>query len=355
MESRRRRIFVVLLLITVLVGLGGSHYFIQTVHGLSWYGWSSKLVGDISESHISDYWTVASSPKSGYENYLWSNWHDVVDSEHDYWSNNDKEMVFSTYSSSSTTVGHIEFKSKASIQDTEKLIFKGRLGARFTYSGVRTFGWAQIYDITSQEVVESVSIKSGTNANTWKWETFSKSISLNKNHQYIIRLKAKDAWIQQKVEIAWECAEVWFHGQDSDYGVPLQHGTHTWRYEWRGLEYWAMYECRVSSDVVFHSTPIEDMLRDHRPYVLNDLKPLYSQGDPTGWDPCYLHEFRSDPFYKLEGDEWYSTDFPGSIGYTDSCETEELDDGYEEIEVYTRNPDLFVSGRLLCVHSLHRA
>jgi hypothetical protein len=51
----------------------------------------------------------------------------------------------------------------------------------------------------------------------------------------------------------------------------------------------------------------------------------------------YIQEFRTN-HNKLEGNGWYSTNFPGPITYTNSDEDEEQDDGYEEIEVIVQHP-----------------
>ncbi|MHA1135566.1 MAG: hypothetical protein ACTSSE_03690 [Candidatus Thorarchaeota archaeon] len=76
---------------------------------------------------------------------------------------------------------------------------------------------------------------------------------------------------------------------------------------------------------------------NHRPYVT-------IASNPDGWDPAYVHEFRSVPYDALEGDWWYSHDLPGTVGYTNSIDMEEILQGYEEIEIYTRNPESIISG-----------
>jgi len=73
-----------------------------------------------------------------------------------------------------------------------------------------------------------------------------------------------------------------------------------------------------------------------------------------GWNPSYEHEFRSRPHDILEAEltirignfyviHWFETDMPGQTGCTDSDEWEEVKDGDEEIEIYTKNPELFAS------------
>jgi hypothetical protein len=330
---KRKRALYSALCFAVVLGLGVIAH-LPGAEALTWQNWTSSATGDVSEYSLGTYWTVISSPISGYESYLWSSWHDVVDSNVDYYDNGDNEILFSTWFSTST-MGTIEFESKADIEDAKDLVLRGRFGVKYTYPQVKTIGRVEIYDKTDQVSVWKEDIKSGTTANSWKWQSFSSgTLSVNRYHDYVIKLVAKDAWIQQKVQVAWESAEVWFH---TPYYRTLSHGPDTWRHE----GWWHYYECRWRSDFYFLSGPLEDMVRDHRPYVVDAR-------DPTGWDPCYVHEFRSVPYYTLEGDWWFSTDLPETIGYTNAAELEEMPppigDGYEEIEIYTRNPESLIAG-----------
>jgi hypothetical protein len=233
---RKMKVRTLIVAVLIFLGVGAAPWMIPTVEALSWSTWNSGAVGDVWESVLANYWTIGSTPIQGYESYLWDTYFDVVESELDYYSNlpapADKKLVFTTYSSASL-MGVLEFESDAVITGTEKLVFRGRYGARFSYSGVRTLGYVQLYDKTSQTVKRNIPIKSGSTPNVWEWgDPFSFEEDLIKNHEYTIKLIARDVWIQQKVEVAWECAEVWFHAQDTDYGDPLDHGSHSWRYDW---------------------------------------------------------------------------------------------------------------------------
>ncbi len=294
-------------------------------------------VGDIWEWYLDDYWTFTSTPASGYESELWSSWEDVIDSKRDVNGNDDMEIVFNTWSDSSY-MGVLELKSKMIIEDSTELIFRGRFGVRYTYGQVRTCGYVQICDITTQTTICNKAIQSSGSAGSWYWDTFYEELNLDYNHQYVIKLIGCDSWIQQKVEVAWESAEVWFN---APYYRTLSHqGYHSWRHVPKKWWIEHIYECKFYSNFRFGDGQIDDNLRDHRPYVI-------AGGNPYGWDPCYLHEFRSVPYQALEGDEWYATNLPGSTGYSDSSEFEEqYVDGYEEIEVYTLNPELLVAGTL---------
>jgi hypothetical protein len=330
---RKKKLSAIALALVIVVGVIGP-YIIPQVDALSWSNWTSAAVGDVSENSLPTYWSIVSTPYSGYESYLWSDWHTVISSEQNKYgdSNDNKEIVFSTYSSSSI-MGIIDFTSKAEIEDTEEIAFRGRFGCRYSYNQVRTVGYVRIIDTTTQTTILSKSIESSGVNDQWSWQTFSlSSSSLDPSHDYVIKLTANDAWIQQKVEVAFESADVWAH---SPYWRRIVEQGHSWRYIPRGY----YYLCTILSDFYFKATPIADLNRDHRPYVTEGL----IIGDPYGWDPCYLHEFRSYLAGTYEGDDWYATDMPGSVGYTDSTEAEELLDGFEEVEVYTRNPELFTA------------
>lgn len=107
---------------------------------------------------------------------------------------------------------------------------------------------------------------------------------------------------------------------------------------------WHYYYCYWWADAAWSADGIKDLLRDRRPYVAS------GEGDPTGWNPVTIYEFRSTPYEILEGDStWWYTNFPGSIGISDSVEFEEQNDGYEEIEAWTRNPELFIPNNLYYV------
>ena len=328
-KMKIRRALVCTFLFSLVVGMGVISQ-IPIVSGLSWMNWTSAAVGDISEYSLPTYWTVTSSPYSGYESYLWSNWHNVINSNVDNRDNDDHEILFTTWSQEST-MGIIQFESKAEIEDATEIAFRGWFGVKFTYSQARTIGRVEIYDKTTQTTLWKKDIVSGTTPNTWKWEMFSSGPQpAVHTHDYVIRLVAKDAWKSQKVEVAWESAEPWFY---SPYYRSLSHGPDTWRHD----GWWHYYECRWRSDFYFKSGPLMDMIRDHRPYVT-------TASNPDGWDPAYVHEFRSVPYDALEGDWWYSHDLPGTVGYTNYIDIEEILQGYEEIEIYTRNPESIISG-----------
>jgi hypothetical protein len=330
------------IVIAIVVCLGLSTWLVPPTAALGWNVWTSSAVGDVSEGTLPFYWDISSTPKSGYASYLWSDWHTVIDSNLDLYDdvNDNHEIRFSTYSSSNL-MGVITLESESKITDTEVLYFKGRYGARFSYHQVRTLGYVRLFDVTTQTIHKSIPIYSGTSTNNWKWETFSKKYTdLNKDHEYVIQLVGNDAWISQKVEVAFESADVWFHAPYWDRAVHLD--SHSWRHLGR-MHY---YLCEWLSDFYFKQTPIYDMVRDHRPYVVEPSWPV-PVGDPYGWDPCYLHEFRSVPFNALEYDNWYMTDLPGSIGDSESTELEEIFDGYEEVEIYTLNPEL-LQANIVC-------
>lgn len=302
---------------------------IPHVEATSWSSWTTKAVGDVSESSLPTYWTITSIPFYGYESQLWSDWHSVIDSGIDSDFDNDEEIRFM---SSTSQMGKIEFTSKMMIEDTQELIFRGQVACYFTWNQVRTLGHVKIFDTTSQTVVWSYVIESGSTPYSWYWYSFnSGKLSLNKDHDYVIKLDASDAWIDQQVRVVWESAEVWFH---TPYYRTLTHGADTWRHEWL----WHYYVCKWYSNFYFKQGPLDDMLRSHLPYVSGG-------GLPYGWNPCYLHEFRSVPYNSLEYDNWYYTNLPGSYGVTQSSEQEEQQDGYEEVEVYTRNPELIVASQ----------
>jgi hypothetical protein len=347
MDKRKKKIYIFAFIVMMFLSFGLVPSIVIEAAGLSWNTWKTEAVGDVWWYDLDNYWTMTSSPISGYENKIWSSGQDVIDCQCDYYDNSpahtDAELIFTTYSSSSL-MGIYEFESKAAITDTETLVFKGRYGTKFTYAGIRTVGYIQIYDQTSSTTIWSEPIVTSGSQNVWDWQEFSDIIPLNKYHEYTIKLIGRDVWSSQKVEVAWECTEPWFYAPDPDYGVPLSHSGHTWRYEWRGFQYYAIYECRFHSDLVFHSEPLADLMRDHRPYALNDKLPSYKIGDPTGWDPCYLHEFRSTPYTILEFDDWYSTDLPGYVYYTKSSLLEQIDDNCDEVEIYTKNPELLNPG-----------
>jgi hypothetical protein len=322
------------LVIAIVICLGLSTWFVPPTAALGWNVWSSSAVGDISEGTLPFYWDISSTPKPNYEAFLWSDWHTVIDSNLDLYNdpNDNHEIRFSTYSSSSL-MGVITLESESKITDTEVLYFKGRYGARFSYHQVKTLGYIRLFDVTTQTTHKSITIQSGTSTNNWKWKTFSyKYTDLNKDHEYVIQLIGNDAWISQKVEVAFESADVWFHAPYWDRAVHLDHS-------WRHIGRMHYYLCEWLSDFYFKQTAIYDMYRDHRPYVVEPSWPIPA-GDPYGWDPCYLHEFRSEPFNALEYDNWYLTDLPGSVGDSESTEAEEIFDGYEEVEIYTLNPEL---------------
>lgn len=340
---KRKKIPALAIALVVTLGLGA--WLVPPTAALGWNVWTSGAVGDVTEGTLPFYWTITSSPKPGYENHLWSDWHTVIDSNLNIYDdpNDNHEIRFSTYSSASY-MGVIEFVSNAKITETEELTLKGRYGVRYSYSQVKTLGYVQIFDITTQSAHKTIVIQSGTAKDVWKWEYFSyKWTNLNKDHEYVIKLIGNDAWSGQKVEVVWESADVWLH---SPYWRRLVHLDHYWRHIGR-MHY---YLGEWLSDFYFKTTPIHDMCRDHRPYV-TEPKPWspVPVGDPYGWNPCYLHEFRSVPFWALEGDNWYATCLPGSLGYTDSSELEETIDGYEEVEVYTRNPELLEANILYYV------
>lgn len=328
MRIRRRMLLVsgVLLLVCLLL-------LVPPASATSWSNWKTKAVGDVTENSLPTYWTITSTPYSGYEDRLWSNWHDVISSKVDY--DYDDEIRFS---SSTSQMGVIEFTSKMKIEDTEEVIIQGQVAAWYSYAQVKTLGYVKLYDTTTQTTVWSYPIQSGTTPYSWHWQTYYEELPLNKNHDYVIKLVGCDAWSQQQVRVLWESAEVWFY---APYYRTLSHGPDTWRHEWL----WHYYVCRWRSDFYFKQGPLDDMLRDHIPYVKGG-------GLPYGWDPCYLHEFRSVPWDTLQYDYWYSTDLPGSYGVTHSSDYEAAREGYREVEVYTRNPSLINAGHLYYV-SVH--
>ena len=62
------------------------------VNALSWDDWTDKAGGDYSMSSFETYWTVESTPKPGYEHYLWDSWEDVIDTQLNYDDNHDKML-----------------------------------------------------------------------------------------------------------------------------------------------------------------------------------------------------------------------------------------------------------------------
>lgn len=299
---------------------------ISTVDATDWEDWTTKAVGEVEEWQMYTYWTFTSTPYTGWEHKLWSSWMDVIDVKQDLFVNGDKEILFNTYSSADI-MGQLLLESKMEIEDAKDLIFRGRFGCKYSYPQVRTVGYVEIYDITAQSSVWKKDIQTNGYANSWNWVSFSSPgnlgsiLSLSPYHDYVIRLFAKDAWVQQKVQIAWESAEPWFY---SPYYRTLVEYDHDW--------YGSDYRCYMKSDYYFRQGPLDDMVRDHLPYVTGG-------GLPWGWNPCYIHEFRSEPYTALEYDQWYSTTMPGVVGHTWSGLGEQQDDGYDEVEIYTRNPE----------------
>jgi hypothetical protein len=288
-------------------------------------------VGDVAEWQMQTYWSFTSTPVSGYEGNLWSHWSDVLSVQQELLFNGDKEILFDTYSDSDL-MGYLTLESKMKMEEVKSLIFRGRFGWKFTYGGVRTLGSVEIFDLTSQSTVWKKDIKSNGVVNVMYWSSFASPIeypdilNLDKDHDYVIRLKAKDVWSGQKVRVVWESAEVWFYSPDYR---TLRHYKHDWTLP-------GDYRCYVQSRYNFRTGPLDDMLREHRPYVLGG-------GLPWGWNPCYLHEFRSEPYTKMEYDLWWTTTMPGVVDHTWSDLGEQEDDGYDEVEIYSKNPELFWS------------
>ncbi|MDF1538154.1 MAG: hypothetical protein P1Q69_04550 [Candidatus Thorarchaeota archaeon] len=296
---------------------------ITPVEATSWTSWTSAAVGDVYFYQLEDYWSFTSTPVSGYGGNLWSNWGDVITCALDHNSNNDKEIIFGTYGSSSY-MGYLTIESNYKIEGADLLHFRGHYGWKFSYAGVRTLGSIEIYDLTTGLTVWDETIVSDGTTNTWKWKSFYSppEISVSTSHDYVIRLKAKDVWSSQKVEIAFEAAEPWFF---APHFVSFYESSST------------QTTCKWKTYFGFKQGAIDDMIREHRPYVKHD-------GFPFGWNPCYIKEFRSDPWTILEANSWYSTNLPGTVGYTESNEDEEESDEYEEIEVYTLNPEYLSAG-----------
>ncbi|MGV9169424.1 MAG: hypothetical protein ACOC38_05720 [Promethearchaeia archaeon] len=299
------------------MGLGSVP--VLPVEAISWVNWKTAAVGDIATPYLGGHWSFTSSPKSGYENYLWDYWTDVLYSQGDYSNTGDLEIVFDTTGDSSTMC-YLTMESKMEMTGANLLRFRGRYGCRFSYSGVRTVGYVRIYDKTDDTVFYTDDIETSGTANQWSWNTFDSDKNIIElGHNYVIKLFAKDAWISQTVQVAFESAEPWVH-------APY--------YRTLNEYYRTSTTCRWRSDFKFKQGAIDDLLRDHRPYVMEDDGNYWMA---YGWDPCYSHEFQSEPYTLLEANGWYSTNLPGVVQYTESDENEEQYDEYEEIEVSTRS------------------
>jgi len=328
MRLERKRL-VSTIMFLLLLGLTIAP-FVPTADATSWSTWQTKAVGDVEEWQMPSYWTFTSTPYAGYEHKLWSSWMDVIQVRQDLFVNYDQEILFDTYSDAGI-MGQLVLESRMKIEDARDLIFRGRFGCKYSYAQIRTVGSVEIFDLTTQSSVWKRDIVTNGYANSWNWLTFSSPgdlgsiLNLIQSRDYVIRLRAADAWIQQKVQVAWESAEVWFYSPGYRTLVEYAH-------DWYGSN----YRCYVESDYYFRQGPLDDMLRDHLPYVGGG-------GFPWGWNPCYLHEFRSEPYTALEYDQWYATTMPGVIGHTWSGMEEQQDDDYDEVEVYTRNPELMMA------------
>ena len=328
MRLERKRL-VSTIMFLLLLGLTIAP-FVPTADGTSWDTWQTKAVGDVEEWQMYPYWIFTSTPYVGYEYKLWSSWMDVIQVKQDLFANYDQEILFDTYSDAGI-MGQLVLESRMRIEDARDLIFRGRFGCKFSYAQVKTVGSVEIFDLTTQSSVWKMDIVTNGYANSWNWVTFSSPgnlgsiLSLIQSRDYAIRLRAADAWIQQKVQVAWESAEAWFYSPGYRTLVEYAH-------DWYGSN----YRCYVESDYYFRQGPLDDMLRDHLPYVAGG-------GLPWGWNPCYLHEFRSEPYTALEYDQWYATTMPGVVFHTWSGMQEQQDDGYDEVEVYTRNPELMMA------------
>jgi len=318
----KERIRMVSLLLLIMMGIGTVP--VLEAEGTPWVNWRTAAVGDIPTYDLDTYWSFTGSPVSGYENYLWNHWTDVVVSGGNLYVNGDYEIVFDTTSTSSI-MGYLTIESKMEISGADLIRFRGRFGCKFSYGGVRTVGAVRVYDKTAGVTVINEPITTSSTANQWKWSTFNerRESGIYTSHDYVIQLFAKDAWISQTVKVAFESAE------------PIAHAPY---YKTLFESDRSSYHCRWKSRFSFGEGAIDDLLRDHRPYV-------ETTGSPYGWDSCYLHEFQSRPYYLLEANSgWYSTNMPGIVDITESDEEEEADDKYEEIEVFTKNPELLSAG-----------
>lgn len=316
--------------VLVILAFGIIPGTILTVEATPWVNWKSGAVGDIAENWLPDYWTITSTPYSGYSSYIWSDWEDVVDSGYgvDHNGNFDTEILFTTYSSF-TFMGSLMFESKMEIEDAKIIQMRGLVGCRFTYSGVRTVGSVQLFDVTTQTSLFTFPIVTSSIANQFIWIPYaSLPTPVSTSHDYVIRLIVKDAWISQKVEVRFESAEVWSH---APYFASLTKWSDTGN------------ETKWNSYFGFKTGEIDDMKRDHRPYVLGDVLTAW------GWDPCYIHEFRSEPYWILDYNEYYLTNLPGIVGDTESTDAEEIADGYEEVEVFTRSVESLLANVLYYV------
>ncbi len=328
MRLERKRL-VSTIMFLLLLGLTIAP-FVPTADATSWDTWQTKAVGDVEMWQMSSYWIFTSTPYVGYEYKLWSSLMDVIQVKQDLLFNYDQEILFDTYSDAGI-MGQLVLESRMEIEDARDLIFRGHFGCKYSYAQVTTVGSVEIFDLTTQSSVWKTDIVTNGYANSWNWVAFSSPgslgsiLSLIQSRDYVIRLRAADAWIQQKVQVAWESAEAWFYSPGYRTLVEYAH-------DWYGSN----YRCYVESDYYFRQGPLDDMLRNHLPYVAGG-------GLPWGWNPCYLHEFRSEPYTALEYDQWYATTMPGIVGHTWSGMQEQLDDKYDEVEVFTRNPELMMA------------
>ncbi|MFX0208734.1 MAG: hypothetical protein ACFFDT_22320 [Candidatus Hodarchaeota archaeon] len=318
-HTYKRKTFIVSFSLIIFL-LGISNFI--SVSALTWDVWKDKAVGDVNKNHLDDYWDIASTPKSGWEAYLWDSWTDVLFSEQPYSGGADKDLEFSTYSDV-TMMGYIELTSKASFSGVERIGLKITMGCKYTYPQEKTLGYVYIWDLTTNTAAYTFSITCSTNPNEWKWESFifdewDEFKTLNPSHSYKIKLRGRDAWLYQKVSVVWEKVKILLAPREVSF-YHFDHDLPATECPWRASAKWS-------------PDGIRDLQRDRIPYG----------GSPFGWNPCTIFEFRSYPYYALEAiDNWYHTNFPGSIGFHDSAELEEQDDGYEEVEAYTRTPSYF--------------
>ncbi|MGY5852284.1 MAG: hypothetical protein RTU92_01815 [Candidatus Thorarchaeota archaeon] len=315
MVRRKLKIIFIGLVLTGLLIIP----MIPSASATSWNQWKTAAVGDVPESELDTYWLITSTPVPNYEENLWASWHDVVETDWDGNANLDEEFVLNTWDDSSI-MGYITFESKMEIEEAGDLDFRGKFGCYTTLQKVRTVGSVEIYDKTTQTTIWKKNLQTTGTPNSWDWVSFHTIESMNSNHEYVIRLKAKDSWSSHKVTIAFDSAEVWFYS-------PATYQLNEYDHDWSG----SSYRCWVESLFSFRQGQLDDMLREHLPYV-NGWGPWY------GWDPCYLHEFRSEPYYSLVYDFWWVTNMPGTTGVTWSSLLERQEDEYEEVEVYTRGP-----------------
>jgi hypothetical protein len=318
-------------LLTLII-LTSSFNWLGTVSALNWTGWCDGTCGEITEDDLDNYWLIDSIPFSGYEDRLWSNWHDVINSQVDLDANADWEIHFTTRPGEST-MGKIKFRSKAYITDQTTVKIRYKVWVWFSYAGVRTLAKISLFDETIGSVHRSWNVQSNGVAQDWDDVKNSELVEdLNLSHTYSLQMEGIDAWGAQEVQVLFEYFKV---AAMKPYYSELSH-THFWVHRFVFPLWFHLWICETTSKVKWSQSAIDDMLRDHRPYHEHAQLVVF-------WDPSYCHEFRfEDNAYVYEN--WWNTDLPNPTG-----DLAEQDPDALEIEIYTLNPHLLVADHLYFV------